>query len=210
MNISFFNETENDLIISIPNKHDDVLLSSGEKKDFVFDANFESFSVRKQSVELSKIQRILSYVVGTIVGVLLCLIYYSQIETLKDSVKFPVKFFLPSVNHNENVTVRLCNTSTTELCIAEINGDYLKFETLISKQALSDERKDYYESNITMFFVPFVAVLILSIAVVVHFKTIVAFAITVAVNLLLYLPLLIIIKKNRDFYKETLNKCKDK
>ncbi len=202
MNISIINETENDLIITITNMPDSVIILSGEKKDIFLNADLTSFSVSKQYVELSNIQKVCSYIVGTIIGALLCLIYYSQIESLKDSIKFPVVFFMSNINCKDNIVVKLRDTSTMELCSAEINSTLLESKALISERVLIDERKIYYESNITMFVVPFATIFALSIMAVGHFKTIEVLLIAVVVNMLLYIPLLIIVIKNQIFYKK--------
>ena len=202
MNISIVNETVNDLIISIPNIPDNVIILSGMKKDIFYDEDLVIFSVEKQDVEFSKIQKVFSYVAGIIIGALLCLVYYSQIESLKDSIKFPVIFFMSKINCKENVIIKLRDTSTMELCSAEINSTFLESKVLISEQVLKDERKEYYESNITMFVVPFAIIFVLSIMAVVYFKTIEVLTIAMVVNMLLYTPLLIIIIKNHIFYKK--------
>ena len=92
MNISIANETANDLIIYIPHTTDEVIILSGTKKEISCDTKLVSFSVKEQEAKFSNIQKIFSYVAGAIIGVFLCLIYYSQIEMLKNSIKFPVTF----------------------------------------------------------------------------------------------------------------------
>lgn len=205
MNISIVNETENDLIVSTPSIQNNVVILSGEKKDVPFDTVPATFSVKKQYIKLSNIQKVFSYLGGAVIGALLCLIYYSQIESLKDSVKFTVNFFVSKEIFNENTIIKLRDTSTSELCSAQIDGMPLKSEVLISRQALSEERKEYYESNITMFVVPVMTVFVLSVMAVAYFKTATVTIIAVAVDALLFAPLLVIVLKNRVFYKRLYN-----
>lgn len=201
MNISLINETENDLIVSVPNIPEEIVILSGEKKDISCGENSTTFSVKKKYAELNNMQKLLSYLLGTVIGALLCLIYYSQIESLKNSVKFPVTFFVPKEKCDESAVIKLRDTFARELCSAQMNGISLKSEMTISKQALEKERKEYYASNITMFVVPYVTVFALSVIAAVYFKMTAVSLIAAAVNVLLFAPLLVIIIKNRIFYK---------
>ena len=115
---------------------------------------------------------------------------------------------MPDIDCKENIIVILRDTSTMELCSAEINSTLLESKALISERVLIDERKIYYESNITMFVVPFATIFALSIMAVVHFKTIEVLLIAVVVNMLLYIPLLIIVIKNHIFYKKIYREIK--
>lgn len=200
MHIIFINKTEFDLLISIPNIPDTVLPSE-MKKDIFYDTNFKTFSVKKQYTEFGNIRKFFAYILGSIIGFFLCSIYYSQIECLKHSVKFPVDFFVQDINCEEYI-VELCSTSTLELCSAKINGTVLKSKALLSDQTLDKEIREYYESNITMYIIPFIIISILSVIAVANYKTTLVIIIAVAVNALLYIPILVIEIKNYIFCKK--------
>lgn len=205
MQVKIKNETDIDVLVGFSTSKNKYLIKQGNDTLVFLDECQFDFVVEKHYEELNIFEKIVSYILGCIIASLLNIFNYFSIETLEDSIEFPVKFSFENYTNDDILIELIRNENKMFLCSAKVNTHEISGDLIISKENYMQERKMYYKSLCLTFSIPFIVITLIAIMLIVNFQTLWIILITIFCYICLNIPFIVLMCKNRSFSKNILN-----
>ena len=205
MQVKIKNKTNTDFLVVFSKSKNQYVIKQGKESLVFLDECKFDFVVQKHYEELNIFEKIISFILGSIIAALLHIFNYFTIETLEDSIEFPVNFIFENCANDDIIIELNENENKMFLCSAKVNTREISGDLIISKEKYIQERKMYYKSLYLTFSIPFVAITLIATMILLNFQTLWISLITIFCYICLNIPLVVIMCKNRSFSKKFLN-----
>lgn len=204
MKISFTNNLEQDIKVSIYPFEQEHFIKNNETLLLESNSPTLYFKVEEFDEKLNSKEKILSIILGGLLGAILNCFNYFNLELLKDSIKFPTYFRVEMTSLPETSIYLQKDAPSMHMCSAYAQGTPIPGEVSVTKSKFNTEKKKYYESLFIVFFPPFLLITLVVLLIV--FKTQLLLSVVIcSFYVCIHIPFIRLLYQNKKFSKYMLS-----